>query len=74
MLFETGTIPKRFWIGLMAFCGCAINFVLRSNISINILAMVLPQNDTIVLPDVRFGLLDCWRVATKLYIYNHLTG
>lgn len=50
------TIPSRFWIGFMAFAGCTVTFILRSNMSLNILAMVRPVNmsdaDAAKLPDV----------------------
>lgn len=40
----------------MAFAGCTVTFILRSNMSLNILAMVRPVNmsdaDAAKLPDV----------------------
>lgn len=45
-LFEnflrTGNIPTRLYIGVMIFISCVMSYMLRTNLSINILAMVEP--------------------------------
>lgn len=49
-LFTTGHVPARLSIGVMLFMACLITYMLRVNMSVNILAMV--TNGT-VQPDVR---------------------
>lgn len=50
----TDNIPVRLYVGVMIFVSCVISYMLRTNLSINILAMVQSApNSTIHLPDLR---------------------
>lgn len=42
--FISDKIPTRFNVGVMLFMACFISYMLRVNMSINILAMVEPTN------------------------------
>lgn len=50
----TDSIPTRLYVGIMIFISCVISYMLRTNLSINILAMVQSApNSTHYLPDLR---------------------
>lgn len=53
--FIAGQVPVRFNVAIMIFMTCFISYMLRVNISINILGMAYPanQNETVEIPDVR---------------------
>lgn len=42
--YTTGKIPTRLNVGLLLFMACFISYMLRVNMSINILGMVEPTN------------------------------
>lgn len=42
----TDKVPARFNVAIMLFMACFIAYMVRVNISVNILAMVMPDNKT----------------------------
>lgn len=51
-LLRLEKIPARFNVGLMLFMACFTSYMLRTNISINLIAMVQETNSNNTLPDV----------------------
>ncbi|XP_053683973.1 sialin-like isoform X2 [Sabethes cyaneus] len=47
--FQRGGIPKRLIVAVMIFIACATSFMLRVNMSINLLAMVQPKMNSTVM-------------------------
>lgn len=45
-LNDVDSIPTRLNVGIMSFLICFVAYILRANISINILAMKIPANKT----------------------------
>lgn len=62
--FYAGNIPVRFYVAVMIFVSCIMSYMLRTNLSINILAMVEstgntdPTNGTALLPELFFSQLN----------------
>ncbi|KAL3272557.1 hypothetical protein HHI36_014028 [Cryptolaemus montrouzieri] len=58
-LLISGHVPQRALIGVMLFTACAISYMLRVNMSINIIAMVKPEtkNTTEFIPTCKAALL-----------------
>lgn len=59
--FYAGNIPVRFYVAVMIFVSCIMSYMLRTNLSINILAMVEstgntdPTNGTALVPEQLFS-------------------
>lgn len=46
ILIKIDKIPTRFNVAMMLFMACFVAYMVRVNISVNILAMVVPDNKT----------------------------